>query len=71
MSLSFFFFSIYLLDTESQLEEDEQLARALQESLNVESPPRHDAGNIFQPFPSFFSPGYRYMLLPVNPFLKV
>lgn len=42
-----------------QLEEDEQLARALQESMNVESPPRYDSGNIFQPF--FLSGGYRYM----------
>ncbi|GAV91517.1 LIM domain-containing protein/DUF3633 domain-containing protein [Cephalotus follicularis] len=41
-----------------QLEEDEQLARALQESLSVESPPRYNHGNIFQPFP-FFSAGYR------------
>lgn len=31
----------YCLDNESQLEEDEQLARAIQESLNVESPPRY------------------------------
>lgn len=31
----------YCLDNESQLEEDEQLARAIQESLNVDSPPRY------------------------------
>ncbi|RXH75218.1 hypothetical protein DVH24_029939 [Malus domestica] len=42
-----------------QLEEDEQLAKAIQESLNMGSPPRHDNGNISQPF-SFFTPaGYR------------
>ncbi|XP_048445651.1 LOW QUALITY PROTEIN: protein DA1-related 1-like [Pyrus x bretschneideri] len=42
-----------------QLEEDEQLAKAIQESLIMGSPPRHDNGNIFQPF-SFFTPaGYR------------
>lgn len=29
----------YWTDNETQLEEDEQLARAIQESLNVESPP--------------------------------
>ncbi|CAB4265780.1 unnamed protein product [Prunus armeniaca] len=34
---------------DSQLEEDEQLARALQESLNVESPPQHGNGNTYQP----------------------
>ncbi|KAM5576281.1 hypothetical protein ABKV19_007249 [Rosa sericea] len=38
-----------------QLEEDEQLAMAIQESLNVDSPPRHDTGSIFRPFP-FFNP---------------
>ncbi|KAG7990123.1 hypothetical protein I3843_02G009500 [Carya illinoinensis] len=42
-----------------QLEEDEQLAKALQESMFVESPPRYDSGNIFQPFPFFSSGGYR------------
>ncbi|XP_062102315.1 protein DA1-related 1-like [Humulus lupulus] len=41
-----------------QLEEDEQLARAIQESLSMESPPRHDNGSMFHP--SFlFSSGYR------------
>lgn len=34
------------IDNESQLQEDEQLARALQESLNVESPPRYGNGNV-------------------------
>lgn len=38
-----------LLDFDSQLEEDEQLARALQESLNVESPPRYGNGNAHPP----------------------
>ncbi|XP_015890213.3 protein DA1-related 1-like [Ziziphus jujuba] len=40
-------------------EEDEQLAKALQESLNVDSPPRYDHGNIFQPPPFFQPSGYR------------
>lgn len=41
-----------------QLEEDEQLARAIQESLSMESPPRHDTGSMFHP--SFLFPsGYR------------
>ncbi|XP_056168724.1 protein DA1-related 1-like isoform X2 [Syzygium oleosum] len=34
----------------AQLEQDELLAKALQESLNVESPTRH-GGNPFQPYP--------------------
>ncbi|KAE8685377.1 Protein DA1 [Hibiscus syriacus] len=42
-----------------QLEEDEQLAKAIQESLNVESPPRYDHGGLFSPFPFFFSASYR------------
>lgn len=42
-----------------QLEEDEQLARAIQESLNINSPPREDTGSLFQPFSQLFSPGYR------------
>ncbi|POO03179.1 Protein DA1-like [Trema orientale] len=33
-----------LIDNDSQLQEDEQLARALQESLNVESPPGYGNG---------------------------
>ncbi|KAL6995627.1 hypothetical protein U1Q18_005762 [Sarracenia purpurea var. burkii] len=44
-----------IVDNESQLKEDEQFAKALQESLNVESPPRYGNGNvIYQPlsFPS-------------------
>lgn len=43
----------------AQLEEDEQLAKAIQESLRVDSPPRYDSANIFQPFPFFFPSGYR------------
>jgi hypothetical protein len=38
------------------LEEDEQLAKAIQESLNVDSSPQYDSGSIFQPYP-FFNPG--------------
>ncbi|PRQ26972.1 putative transcription factor interactor and regulator LIM family [Rosa chinensis] len=38
-----------VIDFDSQLEEDEQLARALQESLNVDSPPRYGNGNTHPP----------------------
>ncbi|KAI8014101.1 Protein DA1-related 1 [Camellia lanceoleosa] len=48
-----------VVDTESQLKEDEQLAKAIQESLNVESPPRHVNGNIYQPIPFPYSTGFR------------
>ncbi|XP_027330077.1 protein DA1 isoform X2 [Abrus precatorius] len=37
-------------DYRSQLEEDEQLARAIEESLNVESPPRYGNENMYQPY---------------------
>ncbi|XP_077224841.1 protein DA1-related 1-like isoform X2 [Tasmannia lanceolata] len=50
-------------DNGSHLEEDEQLARALQESLNTDSPPReHPAredGHFFQPQSFPFSTGFR------------
>ncbi|CAL9135242.1 unnamed protein product [Musa textilis] len=42
----------------STLEEDEQLARALQESLNAASPPREN-GHAYQPAPLLFSSGFR------------
>lgn len=42
--------------TETQVEEDEQLAKAIQESLNMDSPPRQ---NIFRPLPFFFPTSYR------------
>nr|XP_018686648.1 PREDICTED: protein DA1-related 1-like [Musa acuminata subsp. malaccensis]XP_018686649.1 PREDICTED: protein DA1-related 1-like [Musa acuminata subsp. malaccensis]XP_018686650.1 PREDICTED: protein DA1-related 1-like [Musa acuminata subsp. malaccensis]XP_018686651.1 PREDICTED: protein DA1-related 1-like [Musa acuminata subsp. malaccensis]XP_018686652.1 PREDICTED: protein DA1-related 1-like [Musa acuminata subsp. malaccensis] len=42
----------------STLEEDEQLARALQESLNAASPPREN-GHAFQQAPLLFSSGFR------------
>ncbi|CAL9103954.1 unnamed protein product [Musa textilis] len=41
------------IDHKSHLEDDEQLARALQESLFTESPPRQN-GQIYQPYPFFF-----------------
>nr|XP_029116324.1 protein DA1-related 1 isoform X2 [Elaeis guineensis] len=42
------------IDNESYTEEDEQLARAVQESLNVDSPPHYN-GQIYQP-PQFLFP---------------
>jgi hypothetical protein len=47
------------------LKEDEQLAKALQESLSVESPPRHGIpyqGNAYQPYPIHFPMGFRYLI---------
>lgn len=44
----------------SHLEEDEMLAKALQESLNMGSPPRaYDHGSPIQPLPYFYPSGYR------------
>ncbi|KAK6939522.1 Zinc finger, LIM-type [Dillenia turbinata] len=40
-----------VIDKKYQLEEDEQLARAMQESLNAESPPRYGNGTLHQPIP--------------------
>ncbi|KAL8143589.1 hypothetical protein V2J09_016621 [Rumex salicifolius] len=40
-----------VIDNDFQLEEDERLARALQESLNIESPLSHDHGTTFRPQP--------------------
>ena len=37
---TFLFICFFLLGKDLHLDEDEQLARAIQESLNVESPPR-------------------------------
>ncbi|XP_016163178.1 protein DA1 isoform X1 [Arachis ipaensis] len=39
-------------DYRSQLEEDEQLARAIEESLNLESPPKYGNENMYQPHPA-------------------
>jgi len=56
------------------LKEDEQLAKALQESLSVESPPRYGngiprygngipyQGNAYQPYPMHFPMGFRYLI---------
>ncbi|KAK2994807.1 hypothetical protein RJ640_021039 [Escallonia rubra] len=60
-----------MVDSDSQLKEDELLARALQESINAESPPREGnrdgtgtgsgtgAGNIYQPIPFPYATGFR------------
>ena len=67
----------YVADPNTQLEEDEQLAKALQESLSMDSPvptpprtpprsrspPRNDRGNVWQPYPPFFPYGFRYLAL--------
>ncbi|XP_044476117.1 protein DA1-like isoform X2 [Mangifera indica] len=47
------------IDRRSQLEEDEQLARAIQESLNFQSPPRYGNGHPYLPMPVQFPTGYR------------
>ncbi|KAG9145574.1 hypothetical protein Leryth_025881 [Lithospermum erythrorhizon] len=65
----------HVIDNDSQLKEDEQLARALQESLAIESPPinanindnvnghgniyGHGNGNFYQPIPFPYSVGFR------------
>ncbi|KAL7135576.1 hypothetical protein ABFS83_11G107000 [Erythranthe nasuta] len=52
-----------VIDDESRLEEDEKLAKALEESLNVKSPPRSSPYDYISSFPSynpFYNPsGYR------------
>ncbi|KAG4162262.1 hypothetical protein ERO13_D01G105900v2 [Gossypium hirsutum] len=48
-----------IINDESQLEEDEQLARAMQESLRFEPPPQYENANTFQPIPIHFPMGYR------------
>lgn len=72
LNLLCFDLSICWVDKKSQLEEDEQLAQAIQESLNVDSPPRHGNGHFpypygnpyglgqaFQPMPMYYTTGYR------------
>lgn len=46
-------------DIQSQLEDDEQLAKAIQESLSLELPPRYENGSNLRPNPFFFPSGYR------------
>ncbi|XAR73917.1 hypothetical protein NMG60_11008042 [Bertholletia excelsa] len=48
-----------VIESEAHLEEDEQLARAIQESLNMDSPPRYDYGNFFPSYPYPYPSGYR------------
>ncbi|GMP31646.1 hypothetical protein CsSME_00005778 [Camellia sinensis var. sinensis] len=48
-----------VIDNDSHLEEDEQLAKALQESMKMDSPPRYDYGSLFPPYPYFNPSGYR------------
>lgn len=49
-------------DNDSHIEEDEELAKALEESLNVDiSPPQNDYGNVIPPLSYSYSGGYRYM----------
>ncbi|KAK6922773.1 Protein DA1-like domain [Dillenia turbinata] len=48
-----------VVENDSHLEEDEQLAKALQDSWNLESP-QYDRGNIYPPpLPLLFPSGYR------------
>ncbi|XP_024973591.1 protein DA1-related 1-like isoform X2 [Cynara cardunculus var. scolymus] len=48
-----------VIDDDYYLEEDEQLAKAIQESLIVDSPPQHNHGSLYLPFPNFFPNVYR------------
>ncbi|XP_048130693.1 protein DA1 isoform X2 [Rhodamnia argentea] len=44
------------IDNESQLKEDEQLAKAIQESLNFESSPQHEDESVPSPHENAYSP---------------
>eukprot|EP00262_Sarcandra_glabra_P011782 TRINITY_DN2901_c0_g1_i2.p1 TRINITY_DN2901_c0_g1~~TRINITY_DN2901_c0_g1_i2.p1 ORF type:complete len:491 (-),score=55.62 TRINITY_DN2901_c0_g1_i2:222-1694(-) len=46
-------------DNGSQLLEDEQLAKAIQESLDIHSHPHHESVNNYQPIPFTYSTGFR------------
>lgn len=50
-----------VIEDEASIEEDEQLARALQESMNMESQPARHNGHqsFFSPFPFLYPPVYR------------
>nr|GEV43709.1 protein DA1-related 1-like isoform X1 [Tanacetum cinerariifolium] len=48
-----------VIDDESYLEDDEELAKAIQLSLNVDSPPRNNRGSLFPRLPSFLQGVYR------------
>ncbi|XVF73678.1 hypothetical protein PTKIN_Ptkin13bG0002000 [Pterospermum kingtungense] len=53
---------VKVIGDECQLEEDEQLARAIQESLNFEPPSpqyQYENANTYQPIPVHFPVGYR------------
>ncbi|GJW61550.1 DA1-related 1-like protein isoform X1 [Tanacetum coccineum] len=47
-----------VIDDESYLEDDEELAKAIQLSLNVDSPPRNNRGSLFPRLPSFLQGVY-------------
>lgn len=55
-----FFFFLFNTEKDLHLEEDEQLARALQASMNVEPPPLQN-GNSYNPY--VYSSGYRLFFL--------
>ncbi|XP_019176353.1 PREDICTED: protein DA1-related 1-like [Ipomoea nil] len=50
-----------VIEPEADIEEDEMLAKAIQESLYVDSSPprRNDYETFFPPYPYFYPPGYR------------
>lgn len=53
-----------------QLKEDEELAKAIQESLNVEPAPRYDQGSTYQPFPFFYPSVNRYSWCRIKQYLS-
>ncbi|KAI3799055.1 hypothetical protein L1987_34344 [Smallanthus sonchifolius] len=48
-----------VIDVNSYFEEDEELAKAIQLSLNMDSPPRNNYGSLLPRFPNFFQGVYR------------
>ncbi|KAL8248778.1 hypothetical protein R6Q59_005646 [Mikania micrantha] len=47
------------INNEDSIDEDERLAKALEESMNVPSPPRNNYGGVFSPLPYFYPSVYR------------